>query len=642
VRAARLTALPLLAVLVMLAVNLKVRLSTTTPRYDPQDETAYFRTESALQYRYARFAAAGRPLPDPDRAAQWPEGLRPGKELTSVMERLTGLSYRLFAPAHTEFRWFVLLWAAVVSSLSMVALYFCALELTGSAAAALLAAAAYGLSWAAQSNEIASFRLETLGLPLMFGSLACAGAFLGGGRRVWAAASAAFLLAAFASWHLSRFYLATYLAALGVAYWRGRDQRLLEAAAWAAGAGVLATILVPSARESLFIASPGAYGHVYGLVFTKLAHGLRHPADPAALSPVQRLEWTGPSDSPDPGFALFAFLPLALVLLPRVWGRLRDSPPASSAFSRVCDALFWIYLLGTVLASRLTPWLAFFLVLFSLTIPARLKKPLALALAAAAVLETLKCLAPASPLNPFMRLSVPFASEELRPTISLPSERQLLYWLSRYGGPDRPALAPMGLSAEIVTYADTPVLLQPKWEAPLIREKTAEYAKTLFEDEAAFAAYCAKYQAKLVVYGADTLLDETPEGLRYASGDMTVREDSAAYLFHFFPEKLKGFRLVFQNDAFRVFAVEPNKGEPYPKLPVYDRAQYGKALDARGALRRMQLAQLKVTLARVLTQLGRPEEALSSYDEAFAAWPPDEALRKEYDALKSRLSPPTK
>lgn len=641
--ASRLTSLLLLAVLVMLGVNLKVRLSTSNPRYDPQDETGFFRTESALQYRYARLEAAGLPLPDPDRAAQWPEGIDTRRELTSLMERLTGWSYRLFVPRGTQFRWFVLLWVAVVSSLSLVALYFCAETLTGSQPLSLLAAAAYGLSWAAQSNDIASYRLEALALPLIYASLACAGRLLDEKTRrprAWGAASAVFLLAAFAGWHFSRFYAFTYLLALGVAYWRTRERRALEAAAWAAGAMVASLVLVPSARASLFVASPGAYGHVYGLFFAKLAHGLRHPANPAALSPIQRLEWTGPANSPDPGFALFAFVPLVLVLLPRVWGRLREKPAKSSAFAVTCDALFWLYLAGTILVSRLTPVLAFFLVLYALTVPFKLLRPLGLLLGAAAVLESFKCLAPASPLDPFIRLSAPFASQELRPAVSLPSERQLLYWLARYGGPDRPTLAPMGLSAEILTYTDTPILLQPKWEAPFIRQKTADFVQALFQSEDAFYAYCEKYQAKLYVYGADVILDETPEGLLYASGRMKVDEDSAAYLFHFAPEKLKHFRLVFQNDAFRVYSVEPNKGEPVPKLPVYDRAQYGTGpdIDAKGVLRRMELARSKIVLARVLAQLGRPEEALSDYDEAFAAWPPDAGLRKEYDALKAGLS----
>lgn len=639
----RITAALALAALVMAGVNLKIRLSTGSPRFDPEDETGYFRAESALQYRYARMAAAGRPLPEVDRDAQWPEGLRPRRELTSVMERLTGLSYRWLAPTGTDFRWFVILWVAVVSSLSIAAFYGCAVFLIGPAPA-LAACAAYGLSWAAQSNEIASYRLETLALPLIFASLACSAALLDPKTRrphAWGAASAALLLAAFASWHFTRFYLATYLLAAGLSYWRRRDRRMILATAYAAAAGLLALIVIPSARAS-------SYGHVYGLLFAKLAHGLRHPADPALLSPIQRLEWTGPSNSPDPGFALFALLPLGLIAAPRAWAKLRGEDPEPTSFGMLADGLFWIYLAGAALVSRLMPCLAFFLGLFALRLPGRLATAswLPPALAVLALLEAFKCLAPASPLNPFMRLSAPFASEELRPTVSLGAERQLLAWLRRFGGPERPTLAPMGLSAEILAYGNTPVLLQPKWEAAGVRAKTAEYARALFETEEAFAAACARYGAKLVVHGADTLLDETPEGLRYASGRMSLREDSAAFLLHFHPDRLKRFRLVFQNEGYRVYAAEPPKpGETAPSLPVYDLSQYAPrprgdgtvALDVPGVLRRMQLSRMKTMLARILSQLGRGEEALSSYDEAFSAWPPEPALRQEYDTLRRRL-----
>jgi len=625
----RLTAALVLAVLVMLGLNLKLRMSTDNPRYDTDDETAYFRAESAFQYRYARLAATGKPLPALDKPAQWPEGVDTRRELTSLMERLTGLSYRWLAPPGTEFRWFVLLWVALVSSLSMLAFYFCAEALTRAPPLALAGAAAYGLSWAAQCDVIASYRLETLGVPLLLGALACGARLLrdedalhGDRRKALPsiAGAAALTLAAFASWHFTRFVLATYAAATAFAYWRTRDRRLpWFIGALAAGAAA-AFILLPSARDS-------SYGHVYGLLWSKLAHGLRHPADPAALSAVQRLEWTGPADSPDPGFLFFAFVPLGLLALTRLGGRAKPSA-AGSLF----DALAVIYFGGTILTSRLTPWLAFFVVLVSL------RRPKMWALLAVAALECFKCLAPASPFNPFIVLSAPLSSSELRPAVSLDSERQLLAWLRRYGGPDRPTLAPMGLSAEILAYASTPVLLQPKWEAAAIREKTAGFARALFDGEDAFAAYVEKYQGKLFVYGADMLLDETPEGLRYASGRLPVAETSAAYLFHFAPEKLKRFSLVFQNEDYRVYALGKVAGGPVPKLAVYDRGQYGASLDCQAVLRRMQASRLKLVLARVLARMGRGEQALSTYDEAFAAWPPDPALQKEYDALKNELA----
>ncbi|MDE2236943.1 MAG: hypothetical protein KGK30_03550, partial [Elusimicrobia bacterium] len=539
--------------------------------------------------------ASGRPLPQVDYAAQWPEGLRPRLELTNLMERLVGWSYRSLARG-MDFRFFALLWVAVVSSLSILALYACAESLTRSPPLSLLAAAAYGLSWAAQSGAIASFRLEALGLPLIFASLACAGRLLDERSRhpnAWGAASAAFLLAAYAAWHLSRFYLATYLAALGYAWWRTRRPRLRQAALWAAVSVVAALALLPSARRSLFIASPGSYGHVYGLLWAKLAHGLRHPADPALLSPIERIEWTGPSNSPGLGFSLFCLLPLAAVLLPRALAP-AQTRQEREPFAQACDALFWMYLAATVLASRMMDWLAFFLVLAALKTPARRRPILAALLGTAALLEGLKCWAPASPLDPVLRLSAPFAQESPRPTVSFSEERQLLYWLREHAGPGKPTLAPMGLSAEILAYCDTPVLLQPKWEAAGIRAKTAGFAKALFGSEDELAAYAKRYGARLLVYSADSILDDTSEGPRYASGRMAVPETSAAYRLHFEPWTLKRFRLLFQNEAFRVYALEaPRAGDNRPPpLPVYDRSRFGPDLDVGGFLRRRRQERL--------------------------------------------------
>jgi asparagine N-glycosylation enzyme membrane subunit Stt3 len=173
----KLSVVMVLAGLILGALHLKVRLSTDHPRFDPRDETGYYRAESALQYRYAGIVAEGRRIPKVDREAQFPEGIRTDRELTSLMERLVGVTYKLFGGA-AAFRWFCVLWVALVSSLSIIPLYYCALRLTRSESVSLAAAAAYGLSWAAQANVIAAFRLETLGLPLIFASLACCAAVL--------------------------------------------------------------------------------------------------------------------------------------------------------------------------------------------------------------------------------------------------------------------------------------------------------------------------------------------------------------------------------------------------------------------------------------------------------------------------------
>ena len=89
--------------LTALSFHLRARLSTFTPRFDPADETCYFRTESAYQYRYARMAARGEEIPELDRAAQWPGGVRTRRELTLWMEYATAWAYRLLPTSNMIF-----------------------------------------------------------------------------------------------------------------------------------------------------------------------------------------------------------------------------------------------------------------------------------------------------------------------------------------------------------------------------------------------------------------------------------------------------------------------------------------------------------------------------------------------------------
>ena len=116
-------------------------------------------------------------------------------------------------------------------------------------------------------------------------------------------------------------------------------------------------------------------------------------------------------------------------------------------------------------------------------------------------------------------------------------------------------------------------------------------------------------------------------------------------MFHFAPSALKEFRLVVQNEGYRIYEMAPPSGiGKGPASAVYDIAQYGPQtlpdgtvkLDVTGALRRMETARLKFLLGRILAQLGRGEQALSSYEESFAAWPPDAAGRGEYEKLRAQ------
>ncbi|MBI5209309.1 MAG: hypothetical protein HY927_04970 [Elusimicrobia bacterium] len=718
-----------LAALVMLNVHLKVRHSTTLPRYDPADDTGYFKVESALQYRYAAMLAYDVPVPAVDRGAQYPEGLRPYRDLPMLMEQATGLTWKLWPFKRTsDFRLFVILWVAAVSSLSIVALYLAALRLTRDAPLAMTAAWAYGLSWAAVANMIGSYTFECLALPLMFSSFACFCVSLGpeeGRGRAWAAASGLFMALGLGTWHVTRFYLAAFYLAvawLGLRWrlesggpagfgLRARLQRasLLESVGFLNASCVLAGVVFPVLRESRFLLSPtmvlgyallaalargpaaagvalaaggaaafafgqvpvesSAFGHTYWLFIDKLRFLLAKPADPAALSQEARYLWAGPFNSPDPAFLVFTFLPLGLLVLPRLasafQGRgarpgVQSPAPPHPAWTLV-DVMAALSALGTAMVARLVPFLAFFLCLGSAKLRLEAgswrRSVVLVAMLLLAGVEGLKTRAPYSRLNVFMMLSAPLAREDNKAGVSVHNERLVLKWLKAWGG-GRPVLAHIGISGPILAYSGVPVVLNPKGELALNRRKTQEFLSTLYSSEESFLRFCEKNGAGFFLYNTGYLLDESPDGTRYASGSMGLKADQAVVKFHFHPGALTGFRLAYQNPEFRVFTVgpadaggkkkpSPKEGEGLPKEPVYDidlfsprQAPDGTlSLDVAGVLARMRTHRRELFRARFFARLGQREAALDAYNQALAAWPASGGLAEEIERLRGGAIP---
>ncbi|MBI3554268.1 MAG: hypothetical protein HY077_17360 [Elusimicrobia bacterium] len=688
----RLMTAMLLGIVVLASLNLKVRLSTFTPRYDPEDETGYFRTESAYQYRYARMVADGLPLPELDRDAQYPEGVRPTRELTPLMEYATGWAYRLAKAVGGagDLRWFVILWVAASSSLTIPAFYLLALRLCRFRPLALAACAAYGLSWAAQSNLVASYVFESFAQPLMFGSLACLCAALDEPprRRAWACGGGVLMAAALSSWHLARFYWATVILVLAWLAWRrrGEGEALRASLAWMAAPLLLAGLSVPCLRESAFVFSPGmiltygllawlwfprkrveaavltaaalalaawwsrdaaAYAHVYSYLAAKLRFGLVRPADPALLSNEARSIWNGPADSPSPGFLVFSLLPLGLLAAPRLLAAARKEKSPESLSGSLVDGLLLLYAAGAVVALRLMPLFVFLLCLAALRLPEKNARRLGLTLFVVllAALEGFKTFAPASRLNPFIRVAAALPDDDRHPATTFSHELAVIRWLKAKASA-KPVLADISFSANFLVYAGVPVLVHPKFEAPGIRAKVAEYLKALFSDEESFYAFCRKYGADYFVLSAYDLLDETPDGPRYTSGSMRLTPKTAAVLLHFKPESLRHFRLAYQNEDFRIYEVGPRpETKPAGKgSPIYDLSQYAPAtspdgalrLDIQGVLARLKESRQKLFVARVLLQGRMPEAALEYYEGALKAWP-DENARAEYERLRRSL-----
>lgn len=682
-----------LAALLALNVHLKVRHSSSLPRYDRDDETGYFNVESAFQYRYAKMIAFGEKIPTVDVAAQYPEGVRVERELTMPMAYATGWTYR-FLPWKIDFQWFVILWVSGFSSLSVLAFFLIARRLTRDPALALAAAAAYSVSWAGLSDLIGTYGFQCFALPLFFIGVACFVSALEEAKplsMLWAWGAGAAFAAALASWHVSRFLLASVFTAAFYHWARRRKDAAAIARLRAACGPVLvftfaAGLGLDVLRESRFIFSPtmmlgcalwgvaalrpkalgalflalalvslvpghaspeaASYGHVYGLLFEKLRHWLIKPGDPNRLGWQARLLWVGPFNSPEPGFLIFTLLPLALMIAPRALGLFDEEPPEAGDSGRdVIDGLALFYAAATAMVARLMPiFIFFFCSAAALAWPRRRKSfgfGLVLALAA---LECFKSLAPYSRRDVFMWLSAPFVKTESQPTISFLNERAVLLWLKEHAGPGKPVAAHYGISGPVLAYTASPVLLNPKFESYSSRAKSYGYLRALYSGEEDFFAFCAKNGARYFLYNTGIVLDETPDGSRYGAGETGLRSTDAAVLFHFFPEKLKHFRLVYENPDYRVFEVAKTAlALPPPRDPIYDIERYHPQnrpggvlyLDIPGVLARLRTRREQLLLARLMRQLGQRESALAAYEKSFAAWPPDNDVKKEAGLLRA-------
>lgn len=663
----------------LLGYHLRVRLATSLPNFDPDDDTGYFHVEGAFQYRYAKMLAYGPPPPETDVVAQYPEGVRVGRDVNLLMERMTAWTHALAGSPRPRdaFHGFVLLWICGFSAVATLALYFLALQLSDDPPLSAACALAYAASWLACSITAGTYGFQSFALPLLAAALACA--FVRG------PAAALFTAMALVSWHFSRFFMATTWLALGWAALRADAEgraRIARAAAWLT-LGALLAGLFPVNLETRFLFSPGfllgpaviafcvldktrgplvagvlaglsllsrgaeaaAYGHVWGLLFDKLRLGLIKPEDPLRLSAEARLLWSGPFNSPDPGLLVFAFLPLGLAGVLRLLGRGR---PESAEPRRATEALFAVYLVGSALVSRLTTPLVWFLCLLpAAAAPSGRPRKYALWLTVGlAFFEALKTLFPVSPLNPALMIAAAVTSGEERPTGSFSHEHELLAWLRRRGG-GRPVAANFGVSASVLAYGESPVLIHPKFETAGVRGKTLEYLAALYGSEEDLEAYCRRYGAKLLLHSADAVLDETKDGSRYMAGKRALARDSAAFKLHFAPEKLSRFKLLFENEDYRVYAVGASTESVYKgeRDPIYDLAQYSPAprgdgtvgLDVKAVLARRRDARLRVALARMLLRMRRGEESLAAYDDAFSLWPATKDLKAERDRLEKAL-----
>jgi tetratricopeptide (TPR) repeat protein len=587
---------------------------------------AYFTSDPAFRFRYMQTFAAGEKVPRLDRAAQWPEGVDTGRSFFLTQDAFIGLSYRLLRPVirgvrpQNFLRWHVSIW----SSLSLLLVYFWARRVFGSRAGALLAAGVYAFALPIYIRTCGNYLREDFVLPVLFFALYCQLRVLQGGGWRWALAAAASFALALVSWHASSFLYFFAVLPLAAAAVTSAEAKNVARAAGALVAAALVAYLHPALREKAFLASPsfalacavtaaalaasrrqlrwwqrlaalgalfvvafglgrpfaaaGEYSHIYLMIFYKIRYLGVKPADPTALPLAAREIWAGPANSPSlPAAAVLLGAPLAIAAAPfirNIKKFARGLAAPAGSFGAATLAFFVLFGLLYAGYNRFSVVFIFFVAVCAGGYRglASSRRALAWLLIPAVLLplEAVKAFRYEDRPWPWTGLLKAAAESESGYATNVGDEEwRVVRWFGRQ--PDRAeaaVLAPIAASATLLTYAGTPIVLHPIYEAPGMRAKVDECWRAIFRGEEDFYRVCEKYDVSYVAYHAAFIMNRGPDSIRYARAVTEVEAESCAYLMQFEPGKLRHFAPVFDTVSWRVFLVGVPGNEAPPLGPA--------------------------------------------------------------------------
>lgn len=583
------------------------------------DPACFYWTESAFHYHFAKTASETGTIPRLDIRAQYPEGIRPYEDLTPAMDLFYGKLHRLRIFASIPFHVFLVAAVTLWSSLSIAAVWLTAYILTLSPLSALLSAGIFGLScdFLGRAGPSAYLR-EEFALVFFFFGFALLTASLKGKKRTLFATGAGMCFAlCLASWHMAQFLIIPIFAGLAwqlaendadktkneistllilcaflffaafafphlrAKSFQGSPAFLLPlsiAAGWSTASKAkwnrsLAALAATAVFLSLYAIAryfAGAhfsdFSHVYALLAAKLRFPAGPPADPSRIPYDARFMWSAGYVAPAGARLFFSAFPVYIAAT-ACWTacgiRRRKKECSLLLFAALPGACF---LALFFLMERFSPIAIFFAAVSISMLPvlAGRKRGL-LILTALLIIEAAK---------------IPFTNfDDLRPPTD--TVRQLTGFLRAAGTPDDPVLAPFPMGPSILVYAEKPTVLHSNVESEHMRRKIRIAETTLYRTEKEFFELCRAFGARYFVYDAEELLSLEPGSTRYVNAVTAPAQEQAVYAFHFHPEHLRGFRLIFQNDRYRVFEISatpelPSAGVEYQ--PLFDPRVFGAEL----------------------------------------------------------------
>jgi len=615
----RAVAVTLLIIICAGSYFLKVRLNETMARFDPDDPTAFYWTESALQYHYAELVANGGRIPDFDPMLQAPDGVYVKRNLTVFMEYLCGYAYRALGLNEKSypFHRFTIRFIAAFSTLMVLGMFLFARSLGLSEIAAAFAGGLWAFSLAAVSRSVGGFLREDVSLPFFVIALAIFfGAVKGKRAFVWGCISGVFFALSLASWHFARFLFLTFAlgAVLGLALFARDSQEKRAFARSLEGLLIpvfLSSLVVPvlfakrffissailviagaavgfeifdgrQARTKdktfelslpvailIFAAGGGLIGfflehtfgdaegfkHVWSLFLAKVRYLGIKPTEPDMLSYSARSLWIEAFNSPKFSAIMFHLFPLGLL---SAWGFaqwLSRRDPQSRL------VVLWGIMYGVLflMVQRLRVIFLPLWVVWAVGVEfsPRVKRYGAWTLfLLLLVFQFHESLSLHSPTLYRKAVRTVFGSEKAPAVHNWQiNDIQLARWARYETEKDDIFLSRFAAGPLVLAYANRPIALQPKFEVAGIKEKVRQFEQSYYSDEETFYELCQRWDIAYFVHDLMLALDSSDNSPRWVSGTALLPKSSVAFAFQFAPGKLEHFELAYQNSFYRVYRV---------------------------------------------------------------------------------------
>ncbi|MCB1196080.1 hypothetical protein KDK77_07830 [bacterium] len=624
-----------------------------------------FTLESALLFRYARLSLTN-DIPVIDKKVEYPYGVEPRKFFSLGGDIILGKAYKMFsklshsAVSFEVFHRYAVPFYFVVVSLS--ALFFIGIILTGKKSAGLIMACMYGISIPGVLRSTGQeFMRENFALALLFVHSAFLLSALKNNKKYSYLISGIVLAVAWALWDMIHLYMsvlavffvinpphAKKIAGIVIpcavislvnpylSYHKGilsfpmlvmtglccyqilvTRTKKIKKLAWFSYPIIRYSLLFGLVPLCLFITPYGdAYNHFWELLCAKIRFLNCKPLNPEYLTFDARVLWTPALHSASFEQLCTYFCCIISIAVVSI-GFLFYCRKYAKLFPTDIFIIFGFifFLILYIFFVRMVVFAAFFGVLM-ISFWFKLYNKL-WNICAVCILLLLCC-------GEYSR-TYSYSSCMGR-NVDYASLRYLLKWIQENTQQEDAILASFELSGPIINYAGRPIILQPKFEAKSTRNKYQRFIETLFEDsEDRFAGFMTAYDARYFVFQKGTSWNKSIYAPAYfsAKNDEELHK-SVAYRFERRQKELMNFVQVYENGRYKVFRRILSEEKEYAKHrcekaeEAIANADYGEAerlyREALAIYPALRKARMK--LGTVLWLSGKTDEARLQWNTA--------------------------